>query len=95
MESLKPVDVDKADSEVSEKGTDGLSKMFVVLGYSKVGVYRSVHISTRGFASAQYKCTEFSDPLTIGICPEQIYIELIIYIFCAGVQRIQGKCVPT
>ena len=30
--------------------------------YSKVGVYRSVHISTRGFVSAQYKCTEFLDP---------------------------------
>ena len=56
-ESLEPDDVDKAGSEASEEGTDGLSKMFAVLGYSKVGVYRSVHISTRGFVSAQYKCT--------------------------------------
>ena len=38
--------------------------------YSKVGVYRSVHISTRGFVSAQYKCTEFLDPVTMGICPK-------------------------
>ena len=41
-ESLEPVDVDKAGSE----GTDGLSKMFAVLGYSKVGVYRSVQKCT-------------------------------------------------
>ena len=37
-ESLEPVDVNKAGSEASEGGTDGLSKMFAVLGYSKVGV---------------------------------------------------------
>ena len=94
-ESIEPVDVDKAGSEASEEGTDGLSKMFAVLGYSKVGVYRSVHISTRGFVSAQYKCTEFLDPVNIGICPEKIYTELIIHIFCAAVQLIQGKCLPT
>ena len=41
-ESLEPVDIDKAGSEATEEGTDGLSKMFAVLGYSKVGVYRSV-----------------------------------------------------
>ena len=51
-ESLESVDVDKAGSEASEEGTHGLSKMFALLGYSKVGVYRSVHISTRGFVSA-------------------------------------------
>ena len=65
-ESIEPVDVDKAGSEASEEGTDGLSKMFAVLGY------RSVHISTRGFVSEQYKCTEFLDPVTIGICQKKI-----------------------
>ena len=33
-------------------------------------MYRSVHGSTRGFVSAQYKCTEFLDPVTMGICPK-------------------------
>ena len=42
--------------------------------FSKVGVYRSVHISTRGFVSAQYKCTEFLDPVTMRICPEKILL---------------------
>ena len=41
-ESLEPVDVDKAGSEASEEGEDGLSKMFGVLVYSKVGVYRKL-----------------------------------------------------
>ena len=31
----------------------------------------TVHISTRGFVSAQYKCTEFLDSVTMGICPEK------------------------
>ena len=70
-ESLEPVDVDKAGSEASEEGEDGMSKMFGVLVYSKVGVYRIVHISTIGFVSAHYKCTEFLDPVTIWICPEK------------------------
>ena len=73
-ESLDPVDVDKAGSEASEEGTDGLSKIFAVLGYSKVGVSRSVYISTRGFVSAQYKCTEFLNPGTTGIRPEKILL---------------------
>ena len=34
-------------------------------------MYRSVHISTRGFVSAQYKCNEILDPVTMGICPEK------------------------
>ena len=72
-ESIEPVGVDKAGSEASEERTDGLSKMFAVLGYSKVCVYKSVHISTRGFVSAQYKCREFLDPVNIGICPENFY----------------------
>ena len=38
-ESLEPVDVDKAGSEASGEGTHGLSKMFALLGYSKVSVY--------------------------------------------------------
>ena len=38
-ESLDPVGVDKAGSETSEDGTHGLSKMFALLGHSKVGVY--------------------------------------------------------
>ena len=38
-ESLEPVEIDKAGSEASEEGTHGLSKMFALLGYSKVGVY--------------------------------------------------------
>ena len=32
-ESLEHVDVDKAGSEASEEGTNGLSKMFALLGY--------------------------------------------------------------
>ena len=32
-ESLEPVDVDKAGSEASEKGTYGRIKMFALLGY--------------------------------------------------------------
>ena len=32
-ESLEPVYVDKAGAEASEEGTQGLSKMFAVLGY--------------------------------------------------------------
>ena len=52
-EPLEPVDVDKAGSEASEEGTHGLSKMSALLGHSKVGVYRSVHISTKGFFSVQ------------------------------------------
>ena len=83
-ESLEPVDLDKAGSEASEKGTHGLSKMFALLGYSKVGVYRSVHISKRGFVSAQYKCTEFLDSVTIGICPEKkLHRANNIYILCS------------
>ena len=38
-DSLEPVDVDIAGSEASEEGTHGLSKMFALLGYSKVSVY--------------------------------------------------------
>ena len=41
-ESLEPVDVDKPGSEASEEGTYSLSKIFVLLGYSKVGVYTLV-----------------------------------------------------
>ena len=40
-ESIEPVDVDKAGSKASEEGTHGMNKMFVLLGYSKVGVYKS------------------------------------------------------
>ena len=70
-ESLEPVDIDKAGAEASEEGTHGMNKMFALLGYSKVGVYRSVHISKRGFVGAEYKSTQFLDPVTIGICPEK------------------------
>ena len=94
-ESIEPVDVDKAGSKASEEETDGLSKM---LGYSKVCVYRSVHISTRGFVSVQYKCTEFLDPVTIWICPEKIYTELIIYIYiyilCSCTTDPRKVCAP-
>ena len=65
-ESLEPVDIDKAGSEASEEGTHGLSKMFALL------VYRSVHIRTRGFVSAYYKCTEFLDPGTMRISPDRM-----------------------
>ena len=68
MESFEPVDVDKAGSEASEEGTHGLSKMFALLGYSKVSVYT---LYTLGFVSAQYKCTEFLNPGTTEICPEK------------------------
>ena len=44
-ESLEHVGVDKAVLEASEEGTYGLSKMFAVLGYSKVGLYKSVNIT--------------------------------------------------
>ena len=50
--SLEPIDIDKTGSEASEEGTHGLSKMFALLGNSTAGVYRSVHIGTRGFVSA-------------------------------------------
>ena len=53
-ESIEPVDVDKAGREASEEGTHGLRKMFALLGYSKVGVYRNVHISAIGFVIAHY-----------------------------------------
>ena len=33
-------------------------------------MYRSVYGSTRGFVSAQYKCTEFLDLVTMEICPK-------------------------
>ena len=41
--------------------------------YSKVGVYRSVHISTSSFVSAKYKCTRILDSVTMGICPEESF----------------------
>ena len=41
-ESFEPVDVDEAGSEASEEGTHGLSKMFALLRYSKVGVYTGI-----------------------------------------------------
>ena len=40
---------------------------------STVDVYRSVHGTTRGFVSAQYKCTELLDPVTMGICPKKSF----------------------
>ena len=36
-------------------------------------MYRSVHGSRRGFVSAQYKCTEILDPVTMGICPKNTF----------------------
>ena len=78
-ESLEPLDVDKGGSEASEEGTHGLNKMFPLLGYSKIGVYRSVHISKRGFVSTQYKCTKFLNPVTLGMDRKKLHRAKYIY----------------
>ena len=74
-ESLEPVDVDKEGSEASEEGTHGLSKMFALLGYSKVGVY-TLYTLVQEALSVQYKCTEFLNPGTTWICPEKILLTM-------------------
>ena len=56
-----------------------LSFLLLLPGESKVysQFWTGLGVWQKGFVSAQYKFTEFLDPVTIGICPEKIYTELI------------------